>query len=211
MRAGARFTIIGFGLLPAFVMLAAEIPVFAAEVAIVQGSDITSGTRGRQVLVPPGAGYTIAIAISSNPRIVQTGTVDLATGAWGVNYSVAGLGIAVVTVAWRNPTTSNVRRQYFVVAAGAIVNDASTLALAIGDTMTVPARNPLTAEVYSGDIASSSQAVAAVVHEDGVQVTGQDKGTCFVYTKLPADQSGAYHYVVTIVTVLPPGEPPIVD
>lgn len=193
------------------VVLISELPLFAADVAIVQGSGIAVGANRRQPVTPPAAGYTAASATSSNPQVVQTRGVDLNGGIWGVNFTVTGLGIGVITVAWTNLATSSVRRRYFVVASGVRVNSASTIVLTVGDTVTVPAPNALTADAYAGDNTSSSQTVAAAVREDGVQITGQGKGTSFIYVQLPRDQSGTAHYQVAIVTVLAPGEPETVD
>jgi len=129
-----------------------SLPLYAADVPIVQGTGITLGAKARQLISPPvERGYTVVSAKSSNPQVVQINGVTLAGGAWGVNFTVMGSGVGVVIVMWKNPTTGKVQMQYFVVASGVRVNGASRIVMSTGDTMPVPAPNALAVKAYALD------------------------------------------------------------
>ncbi len=191
-----------------FVLLVNQ-PLYAADVPIVQGTGIALGAKPRQVIAPPAEpGYTVVSAKSSNPQVVQVNGVTLASGGWGVNFTVTGSGVGVVIVMWTNPTTGKVQRQYFVVASGVRVNGASRIVMSTGDTMPVPAPNALAVNAYAFDNPQASPVVSAQVRSNvELLITGRNKGRSVVQIRFPRDPNGTTHYQIVIVSVVGRGEP----
>jgi len=169
----------------------------AAYIPVVQGDDVTVGVTVRQPITRPAVlGYTQVNAFTSDPSVVQVNGVTLVAGLWGVNMTVAGAGLATVAVQWSNPTTGQVIPEYFVVASGVAVDQATAINTAQGNMVLVPASQALGAS-----IASSQAVVAPEIGPDGVSLTAETLGTSVVNIELPRDGLGVQHYQVVIVTV----------
>jgi len=190
----------------AIFILLVSLPLYAADVPILQGNRITVGAKITEpVPQPSDPGFSQASAASSNVQVAQINSIRNTGGFSSVNFTVTGLGVAVVTVTYTNPTTNGARRQYFVVASGVSVVRASRIVMSTGDTIAVPEHETIQANAYVGDDAIPSTAIVSpAVVSDGVQITSQSVGTSFVYIQL---QSGSNLplYEVVIVTVTVPG------
>jgi hypothetical protein len=182
----------------AAVVFGMSVPVSAAAyVPVVQGEEIAIGAVVRQPITRPAAvAFNQANAFSSDSAVVQINGVTLAGGTWGVNFTVIGAGLATVAVQWSNPSTGQVVPEYFVVASGVTVDQATAFSTAQGNVMLVPVPQAL-----SANIGSAQAVVAPEVRSDGVSLTAEDIGTSVVNIQLPRDDLGVQHYQVVIVTV----------
>jgi|GEM_PF-2068186 len=107
----------------------------------VGGPDVQPGWEIQMPIAPPGPGFTSASAESSDPSAVTVDQPNAAGGGLSVHCTVVsndmqlGWGGAVVTVTWTNPTTKAVRKQFFVVDAGAGVGGSRAETARVGDNV----------------------------------------------------------------------------
>jgi hypothetical protein len=83
---------------------------------IIQGGQVNKGANIRQPVTQPN-GFTEGTATSADPGVATVEAPNQARGSEGINITITGSGLSLITVTWKNPKTGETRPQYFLVNA----------------------------------------------------------------------------------------------